>query len=40
MVVGLERIEDRRQVIVELHVDDGARHLADATNVICHFRLQ
>ena len=36
VVLGLERIEDGRQLIVELHVDDGARHLADATNVVCH----
>ncbi len=27
-VVGLERIENLRQFAVELHVDDGARHLA------------
>ena len=34
VVLGLERVEDRRQIIVELHVDDGARHLPDATNRI------
>ncbi len=36
VVLGLERIEDRRQLIVELHVDDGARDLVDATNIACH----
>ena len=30
VVVGLERVQDRRQVAVELHVDDGAGHLGDA----------
>ena len=30
VVLGLERIQDRRQVAVELHVDDGAGHLGDA----------
>ena len=29
-VVGLERVQDRRQVIVERNVDDGADDLADA----------
>ena len=28
VVVGLERVQDRRQVAVELHVDDGADDLA------------
>ena len=27
-IVGLERIEDLRQFALELHVDDGAHHLA------------
>ncbi len=36
VVVSFERIEDRRQMIVELHVDDGACDLVDATNVACH----
>ena len=36
-VLGLERIEDRRQMPVELHVDDGAHHLADTTDYVgCH----
>ena len=28
-IVGLERVQDRRQMAVELHVDDGADDLAD-----------
>ncbi len=28
VVLGLERVQDRRQLTVELHVDDGAHHLA------------
>ena len=40
VVLGLERIQNLRQVTVELHVDDGARHLAEFANVVCHFRLQ
>ena len=36
-VLGLERVEDRRQMAVELHVDDGAHHLADTTDYVgCH----
>ncbi len=31
-VLGLERVENRRQVIFELDVDDGANHLRDVTN--------
>ena len=30
LFVGLERVQDLRQVAVELHVDDGADHLGDA----------
>ena len=30
VVVGLERVQDRRQMLAELHVDDGAGHLGDA----------
>ena len=38
LVGGLERVEDRRQIAVELHVDDGAHHLADTTDYVgCHF---
>ncbi len=40
LVRRLERVENCRQMTVELHVDDGARDLANATNLICHFRLQ
>ena len=29
MIVGLQRVQDLRQVTIELHVDDGAGHLAD-----------
>ena len=37
VVLGLERVQDRRQVAVELHVDDGAHHLADTTDYVgCH----
>ncbi len=36
MILGLERIEDCRQLIVELDVHDGARHLPNATNLVCH----
>ena len=36
-VLGLERVQDRRQMAVELHVDDGAHHLADTTDYVgCH----
>ena len=31
-VLGLERVQDRRQVAVELHVDDGADDLGDASD--------
>ena len=31
-VVGFKRVQDRRQVIVELHVDDSAHNLADPSN--------
>jgi hypothetical protein len=40
LVRRLDGVEDRRQVTVELNVDDGARDLANATNFTCHFRLQ
>ena len=29
VVVGLKRVHDRRQVLVELHIDHGACHLDD-----------
>ena len=34
VVVGLERGQDRRQLAVERHVDDGADHLADAADIV------
>ncbi len=34
VVVGLERREDRRELVVEAHVDDRADHLADAADVV------
>ena len=34
LVVGLERVEDLRQVAVELHVDDGADDLGDAARLV------
>ncbi len=36
VVFRLQRVENCREVIVELHVDDGARHLPNATNTVCH----
>ena len=34
LVLGLQRVEDRRQVAVELHVDDGADDLGDASDYV------
>src|SRR5262249_60338509 len=39
LVLGLQRVEDRRQMVVELHVDDGADDLGDASYGIGHFVL-
>ena len=39
VVVGLERVQDRRQVAVELHVDDGAHHLRDPAGLTALLRL-
>ena len=33
LVVGLQRVEDRRQVPFELHVDDGADDLGDVSDL-------
>ena len=33
-----ERVEDSRQIALELHVDDGADHLRDAAGGICDIR--
>ncbi len=34
LVAGLQRIENRRQLALELHVDDGADDLGDAAGLI------
>ena len=36
LVLGLQRIEDRRQVILEMHVDDGADDLGDVSDFVRH----
>ena len=36
LVLGLQRVEDRRQVVLELHVDDGADDLGDASDFAGH----
>ena len=36
LVRGFQRIEDRRQVFVELHVDDGADDLGDVSDLLSH----
>ena len=36
LVLGLERVEDRRQMAFELHVDDGADDLGDVSDCIGH----
>jgi hypothetical protein len=36
LVLGLERVEDRRQVILKFDVDDGADDLGDASGFIGH----
>ena len=33
-ILGLERVQDRRQVILELHVDDGADDLRDFSDCV------
>ena len=40
MVLRLERVQNFRQLVSELHVDDGTRHLANLPNVFSHFCLQ
>ncbi len=37
-VLRFERVENFREVTVELHVDDGADHLRNTTLRLCHFR--
>ena len=36
LVLGLQRVENRRQVVLELHVDDGADDLGDASDFAGH----
>ena len=36
LVLGFQRVEDRRQVIVEMHVDDGADDLGDVSDCVGH----
>ena len=36
LVLGLQRVEDRRQMLFELHVDDGADDLGDVSDWIGH----
>ena len=36
VVVGFQRVQDRRQVVVELNVDDGADDLRDLALSFCH----
>ena len=38
VVDRLERVQNRRQVAVELHVDDGADHLGDAAGGVRDIR--
>ncbi len=40
LVVGFERIQDRRQMILELHVDDGADNLGDFSDTSHRMLLQ
>ena len=34
LIVGLQRVQDRRQMPIELHVNDGADHLGDASLLV------
>ena len=36
LVLGLQRVENRRQVILEMHVDDGADDLGDVSDFAGH----
>ncbi len=40
VVLGFERVQNLRQMAVELYVDDCAHNLANLTNLACHFPLQ
>ena len=35
LIVGFQRIQDRRELAFELDVDNGADHLGDASGLIC-----
>jgi hypothetical protein len=36
LILGFERVENRRQAPLELHVDDGADDLGDMSDCIGH----
>jgi len=36
LVVGFQRVENRRQVVLEMHVDDGADDLGDMSDWLSH----
>ncbi len=36
LILGIQRVEDRRQMILELHVDDGADDLRDTSDLAGH----
>ena len=36
LVLGFQRVEDRRQMIVEMNVDDGADDLGDTSDIVRH----
>ena len=38
VVGGLERVQDRREVVVELNVDDGTHHLTNTTDLVVSHR--
>ena len=40
LVLGVQRVQDRRQLAVELHVDDGAHDLGDRADVFCRHGLR
>ena len=36
LILRLQRVENRRQMIVKVHVDDGADDLGDTSDCVCH----
>ncbi len=36
LVRGLQRVENRRQMVLEMHVDDGADDLGDMSDLVGH----